>query len=94
MGPRGPSGPGLSNFWFNKKSKVCVSCSRRCAGASLPSVPPLTWCPGLSLVSEAMSVPRRAIEGQRVSSKIPSRFKDREVLGGTEEKNVSQIRGH
>ena len=94
VGPRGTSGAGLPNFWINRNNKVCVSCSRRCAGASLPRALHLTRCPGFSVVSEAIYSPRRAIEGQRASSKIPSRVKDREVLGGTEEKNVSQIRGH
>ena len=64
---------------FNKRTiKVCVSCCRRCPETSALSVPHLTVSLYLCSSGSNARGESRAREGRRVSSKSPSRVRDRD----------------
>ena len=73
-------------FQYNEKKcvfnectiKVCISCSLRCPGTSEPSAPHLTLTVSLFLCSFASNAQAesRALWGNCVSSKIPSRVRE------------------
>ena len=74
---------------YNKGTiKVCISCFGQCPGTSAPSAAHLT----VSFILCSSSHEARAFEG-RVSAQKALQTETRELLGGTEEKSVSPVRG-
>ena len=74
-----PSSTGVKKCVCNKRTiKVCVSCSWRCPGTSLPSASHLTVSLYLCSSGSNGRGESRTREGRRVSSKSPSRVRDRD----------------
>ena len=76
-------------------TKVCVSCSCRCAVAACLALH-AWWCPWFSVVPEAMHNSRGPLKSAVPAQKARqgSEMETRELLGGTEENSVSPTRGY